>query len=639
MVTQRNVVSLVKGVDYVSITPNDILLSTGSSSFDATSFEYWSMLLNGGQLILCPETSLLDIVLLKEEIAKRNVNKMWFTAGWFNQLVDTEITLFSPLQTILVGGEKLSEQHIEKLRKTYPLIEILNGYGPTENTTFSLVYRVTESTINQPIPIGRPLNNRTALILDANNQLVPVGVSGEICLGGAGLSKGYLNQPELTAEKFVVNPFSGDKEEIIYKTGDQGRWLPDGNIEYLGRIDQQVKIRGYRIELGEIENVLLKSGLVKQGVVIAREDIPGIKRLVGYIVADGEVDKEAISKYLLEKLPEYMVPAIWVTLDSLPLTANGKINKKALPAPELGSLSKAEFIAPRNEPEAQLEKIWKELLHLERIGIHDNFFELGGDSILTIQVVSRARRLGFNLAPKDLFIHQTIARLSTAISERSTTLITGEQGVLNGPCGLLPIQQWYFETEQPQIDYYTQAILLGLDKSITSTELDTAFDWLIEHHDALRFKYYKQDNQWQQEYGNGRCKVQTDDLTNVRKDLLASTITEKSLAWQQSLDISNGDLVRVVLMQTPGWETRNRLLIIVHHLAVDGVSWRILLEDLERAVNEIKERGSVKPAPKTSSYRQWYQALEKWGQRQRIISQSVFWQTCHKKLSSIARRS
>jgi aryl carrier-like protein len=239
---------------------------------------------------------------------------------------------------------------------------------------------------------------------------------------------GYLNREELTQEKFVPDPFSEEADARMYRTGDLGRWLPDGNIEYLGRMDEQVKIRGYRIELGEIESVLQESKLVKQSVVIAHRTAQETKRLVAYVVTEGSFDKEKVQNYLSEKLPDYMIPALWVELESLPLTPNGKIDKKALPDPDASELLSNEYQAPSNETETSLAEVWKELLHVERVGVNDNFFELGGDSIITIQVVSRARRKGLELKPKDIFIHQTIKSLSSAIAERSSQAVTGEQG-------------------------------------------------------------------------------------------------------------------------------------------------------------------------------------------------------------------
>ena len=253
MVEHGNVVSLVKDVDYVSLSDDDVLLATGSFSFDATTFEFFGMLLNGGRLVLCPENTLLNPDLLKQEIINRQVTIMWLTSSWLNQLVETDITLFGTLKTILAGGEKLSEKHIEKIRQTYPVLQIINGYGPTENTTFSLTYRIDETNISSSIPIGKPLNKRSAYIFDESLGLVPIGVVGELYLGGSGLSRGYLNQPALTTERFIKNPFDTSGETRLYKTGDLARWLPNGTVEYLGRVDEQVKIRGYRIEPGEIE--------------------------------------------------------------------------------------------------------------------------------------------------------------------------------------------------------------------------------------------------------------------------------------------------------------------------------------------------------------------------------------------------
>ena len=421
MVTHANVVSLVKDVDYVSLKNTDILLSTGSFSFDATTFEYWGMLLNGGQLILCKEKTLLDNKLLKQEIVNRKVNKMWFTSSWFNQLVDADITLFEKLETVLAGGEKLSEHHIEKLRQTYPAIKIINGYGPTENTTFSLAYNIKERSIKKPIPIGRPLKHRSVFILDVNNQLVPPGVRGEIFLSGAGLSKGYLNQPELTAQKFIKNPYStGQHDVLMYKSGDLGRWLPDGNIEFLGRMDEQVKIRGYRIELGEIENVLHQCDLIIQSLVLAKDDSFGNKYLVGYATPVHQFNKEAIVSYLRAQLPEYMVPTIWVEVKQFPLTPNGKVDIEALPKATIILPYTNQYESPRNLAEATMAGIWQHLLGVAAISIHENFFDAGGHSLNAMRLVSLIKnRMGMEVSISDIFIYPTIAGLLKNFDEKS----------------------------------------------------------------------------------------------------------------------------------------------------------------------------------------------------------------------------
>lgn len=419
MVTQGNVVSLVIGVDYVDLNYKHILLSTGSPSFDATTFEYWGMLLNGGSLVLCAENRLLDSKLLKEEINSRGVNIMWFTSGWFNQLVEADITLFENLETILVGGEKLSEYHVEKVRQTFSGIKIINGYGPTENTTFSLTYSINEHEINQPIPIGRPLSNRSALILDENYQLVPVGVSGEIYLGGAGVSAGYLNRTELTKEKFLPHPYSEKPDAKIYRTGDVGRWLSNGNIEFLGRKDEQVKVRGYRIELGEIETVLEQSELVSKAVVLAKQDKEGNNCLIAYVVPKEIFHKESLLAFLKTRLPEYMVPAVLVKLKDFPLTKNGKIDRNTLPNPDVEELLSSQYVAPRNELEVKLANIWKEILLLDQVGVHDNFFEVGGHSLNAIRVAAVIRkRMDLDIFVNDIFIYPTIGSMIGNLIEK-----------------------------------------------------------------------------------------------------------------------------------------------------------------------------------------------------------------------------
>ncbi|MEJ6982612.1 amino acid adenylation domain-containing protein, partial [Pedobacter sp. P351] len=428
LVNHRNVVSLVKGVDYVKLDEEDSLLVTGSPSFDATTFEYWAMLLNGGRLILCNEEELLDSVRLKNLIRENRVTTMWFTSSWFNQLMETDRFTFEGLKTILVGGEQLSEGHIRKFRKQHATIKLINGYGPTENTTFSLTYEIGDA-VKGSIPIGRPLSNREAYVLDRYHKLLPIGVAGEICVGGAGLSRGYLHRPELTAEKFINHPFSQDGAARLYKTGDLGRWLPDGNLEYLGRMDEQVKIRGYRIEPGEIESVLVQGGFVRHAVVVTKSDGRSGKRLVGYVVAtEEEFSKEKIQSYLITKLPEYMVPTLWVELAQIPLTANGKVDRDLLPEPEVNSQIGKGHTVPETEVEEKLLKIWQELLGVERIGMHDNFFELGGHSLMAMRIVAHIEKdFSVSIPIKLLFQLTTIRDLSRYIqlhmssnSEQST---------------------------------------------------------------------------------------------------------------------------------------------------------------------------------------------------------------------------
>nr|WP_262493035.1 non-ribosomal peptide synthetase [Myroides guanonis] len=385
MVSHGNIVSLCTSCDYTALNSDTVWLSTGSIAFDATTLEFWGTLLNGGQLILADTNSLLEINSLKDLIIKHKVTTMWMTASWFHQVVEEDSSVFEPLISLLVGGDVVLFNYTNKLKELYPALQIINGYGPTENTTFSTTYSIDRVT-EKALPIGKPIKNSHVYITDSELNLVPVGVVGELCVGGSGVALGYLNQEELTLEKFINDPFK--EGERIYKTGDLARWLPDGNIEFIGRKDDQVKIRGYRIELGEIENVLSSLPGVTQCCVLAKEDANGTKSLVGYVVLEDALDKEALQEQLKLSLPEYMVPMIWVALEVMPLTNNGKLDKKSLPDPDGSELSSKEYVAPRNETEEQLAVIWQEILGIDKVGIHDNFFELGGHSLLVIKLVS-----------------------------------------------------------------------------------------------------------------------------------------------------------------------------------------------------------------------------------------------------------
>ncbi|PSL44170.1 non-ribosomal peptide synthase protein (TIGR01720 family)/amino acid adenylation domain-containing protein [Chitinophaga niastensis] len=621
LVTHHNVTSLVLGANYIMLTGEDTILSAGSLSFDATTFEYWSMLLHGGHLVLSAKDSLLDVALLKRELVDKQVTKMFFTTSWFNQLVTTDITVFENLSAILTGGEKLSEKQVAKLMTAYPHIAVSNIYGPTENTTFSLSYLINNKGLTSNTPIGYPLNNRSAFILNASQQLVPIGVAGEIYLGGDGLSRGYLNRPELTAEKFIVNPFSDQAGDRLYRTGDAGRWLPDGSIAYIGRIDDQVKIRGYRIEPGEVESVLQQCEAVSQAVVLVKADQQGHKRLIGYVVPTGDFNKEAILIYLKARLPEYMVPGAWMVLDQLPLTTNGKVDRKALPDPESVTSQINNYIAPRDAAEQLLADIWQELLGVSRVGINDNFFELGGDSIITIQVVSRARKAGYALRPRDLFMRQTIAGLTAWLSSQQEVVGSGEQGILVGSSGLLPIQQWYFEKSVPAAVPFNQSMLLSIAKRVDASTLSAAIARLLLYHDALRFIYTDNGHEQQQSYGTYEGRLEIADLRSVTIDQLTNEITKQANYYECSLDIAQGVLVRAVLLLTPESESHNRFMLVIHHLAVDGVSWRILLDDLSLLL----QNGNL-PVSKGSSYRQWYDTLLAYSQRRRLQKQAAYWQ-------------
>ena len=415
-VVHRGVVRLVREPNYVRLTSTEVFLQLAPISFDAATFEIWGCLLNGGRLVI-PPAGLLAIDDIGRLIQQYGVNILWLTAGLFHAIVDRQIAILQPLRQLLAGGDILSVPHVQRFLDTVPECQLINGYGPTENTTFTCCNLVTLPLVaGASIAIGYPISGTQVYILD--EQLQPVGgnLTGELYIGGDGLARDYLDRPDLTTAKFAIISIDG-KPERLYKTGDLGRYLPDGKIEFLGRVDNQVKIRGYRVELGEIEKVLAQHPDVGENVVLARPLETGEKQLVAYIVpqSTGGCTSSEIRRFLAQRLPEYMLPSAVVWLTELPLTANGKVDRQQLPAPsrERPQLEQA-YIAPQNELERTLTDIWANLLNLDRVGVDDNFFDLGGTSLYVLELISTIEvGMGIlNLPVVIIFQYSTVAKLA-----------------------------------------------------------------------------------------------------------------------------------------------------------------------------------------------------------------------------------
>lgn len=420
VIPHRAIVRLVRGQDYASFDPGERFLLLASPAFDASTFELWGPLLNGGTCAIFP-LRLPDLDELEAVVRREGVTCLWLTAGLFNQVVDQRPSLLGCVRHVLTGGEVLSVPHVQRALAAHPGLCLTNGYGPTESTTFACTHRIRrgEAFPGGAVPIGRPLANTRCLIVDRSGRLTPVGAPGELCLGGDGLALGYLNQPGLTDAKFVADTFSAETGGRLYRTGDLCRWLPEGTIAFCGRLDDQVKIRGFRIEPGEIESALAELPGVGQAAVVVREDKPGEKRLVAYVVGrDGStVSPGGLREKLRSKLPEYMVPSAFLALDRLPLTPNGKVDRRALPAPERAAeAASGDETIPVSPIEPVIADIWRDVLHLEQIGREDNFFDLGGHSLLAMQVASRLRAaLGVPVPLRTIFDAGTVARLAAAL--------------------------------------------------------------------------------------------------------------------------------------------------------------------------------------------------------------------------------
>ncbi|MNW26217.1 Linear gramicidin synthase subunit D [compost metagenome] len=605
-VPHRGIVRLALGMQFARFGAGEVMLQFAPISFDASTFEVWGALLNGGTLAIMPP-GLPSAEELGGKLHDYGVTTAWLTAPLFHTMVEENLAALTGLKQLWAGGDALSVPHVGKALATGSL-ELINGYGPTESTTFTCCYPMsTLPEATGSIPIGRPIPGTQVYVLNASRELSPIGVPGELYIGGDGLALGYVNLPELTAEHFVPHPLVPG--ERLYRTGDLVRYLPDGQIEFLGRLDHQVKIRGFRIEPGEIEKKLSEHPKVGQAVVVARSENSGEKRLVAYAVLQeaGSTSEKELHAYLKELLPDYMVPSVVMILDNWPLLSSGKVDRKALPAPVFAS--QEGYAAPVTEEERILADIWAQVLGVEHVGLYDNFFELGGDSILSIQIVARAAQQGLKLTPKQLFQHRTIAELATVVEKSAAP--QAEQDLVTGELPLTPVQRWFFELPLVNRDHWNQSVMLLGNEPVDAGLLRETFRHLLNRHDALRMRYIRRGDAWIQ-VNEG----ESDDVPFERFDLSAlpeaeqSTVIEETAAKLQSaLNIEEGPLVRAALFDL-GPAARARLFIVAHHLVVDGVSWRILLEDLESFYSQLADKGDVQPLPKTTSFQQWARLLE-----------------------------
>ncbi|WP_281887482.1 non-ribosomal peptide synthetase [Paenibacillus sp. YYML68] len=623
MVEHRNVVRLVMNTDYAELNEHTRILQTGAVVFDASTFEIWGALLNGGQLYLVPNETILDAVKLKQAIREYSITTMWLTAPLFNQLLVQERGLFDGLKTLLVGGDALSVPHINRALQEHPELTIVNGYGPTENTTFSTTHPIREAQTDA-VPIGRPIHNSTAYIVDAALNLLPVGAWGELLVGGDGVARGYLNRPDLTAEKFIDSPFrSGER---VYRSGDLTRWRADGTIEYKGRMDAQVKIRGYRIELGEVETALLQAAPLREAVVLVREDANGQKVLVAYYASDDSLNVRELRSALSSKLPAYMVPSYFVAVPSIPLTPNGKVDRRALPEPEGEVETGAEYAAPASPEEEALVAVWQSVLGVKRVSVLDSFFELGGDSIKSIQVSSRLFQAGYKLDMKQLFQYPTIRQLSKHVQKVGRI---AEQGEITGSVGLTPIIHWFFEQGMVEPHYFNQSVMLYRPDSFDEQALLAAMRKLAEHHDALRLIFRKGAHGEGYEAYNRAIHegelftLETFDFTGVTEELLADTVEAAANEVQSSINLEDGPLMKLGLFRCPDGD---HLLIVIHHLAVDGVSWRILFEDIAAAYEQALKGEKLQLPRKTDSFQLWAEELENYATGPAIEREKSYWQ-------------
>ncbi len=663
MVEHRSAVNHnVAAARLFGLTPDDRVLQFATISFDAAIEELFPTWYAGGTVVLRPSGGLLATHEVFELIATEHLTVLDLpTAYWHELTHELERQGAAPptLRLVIAGGDKASGERLAAWQRVAPDVRWLNTYGPTEGTIIASSFEPPQGQAwptDAEIPIGRPIANVNLHILDRHGEIVPIGVPGELHIGGAAVARGYLGRPELTAERFVPDPFAdetrgqGDKETgrgdrpiapsphlplrtRLYRTGDLARWLPDGNVEFLGRADTQVKIRGFRVEPGEIEAALQQHPAVRECAVTVRQDDGTRKRLVAYAAPlDGhELTPATLRAFLKERLPDYMAPAAYVILDALPRSPAGKVDRRNLPEPDQAEYpaqgEDGAYTPPQGEMEEILAGIWAQVLGLPKVGVHDNFFELGGDSILSIQVVARANQAGLRLTPRQLFEHPTVAGLAAVAGQGP--MVRAEQGPVTGPAPLTPIQRWFFEQRLADEHHWNQALLLAgraEGPSLDPRHLETAAAALVAHHDALRLRFRRTGDEVEQHNAgtDGPSVFARVDLAATPAAQRRAALEAEAARLQASLNLTEGPLVRVAYFDLGPGEP-GRLLIVVHHLAMDGVSWRILLEDLQAAYRQAATGAPIRLPAKTTAFQTWARRLAVYARSEAVQAELSHW--------------
>ncbi|WP_413200345.1 amino acid adenylation domain-containing protein [Nostoc piscinale] len=624
-VTHRGVVRLVKNTNYANFSADEVILQLASIAFDAATFEIWAALLNGGKLVLMPvkTPSLQEI---GTAIKQYNVTTLWLTAGLFNLIVEEQIENLKSLRQLLAGGDVLSRYHVEKVLEELPECQLINGYGPTENTTFTCCHKITVNDLQKDsIPIGRPIANTQVYILDDVLQIVPIGIPGELYIGGDGLARGYLNRPDLTAEKFIQNPFSDDSNSRLYKTGDRARWLPDGTIEFLGRIDFQVKIRGFRVELGEIEAVMAQHPSVRSVVVLAQEDRPGDKRLVAYFTQEaniGAVNSSELRHFLQQKLPNYMIPSAFILLDQLPLNANGKVDRNALPNLENLCIDiDSNFVLPRTQTEKTLANIWAEVLGFQ-VGIYQPFLEVDGHSLHATQIVSRVRDcFRVDLPVSAVLEASTIFELSQQIEsahqQADSLLSVPELPAIsdknNLPLSVYQERLWLLEQKSGLRPIYNLPIMLRLTGNLDIGSLEQAINTIIQRHESLRTTFpIVEGLPVQHIAAELKISILVQQIENYEEREIQSLVDAEA---RQTFDLTQEPPIRARLLRLT--EKDYILMITIHHIAADGWSLGIFNQELSVLYKAYTQKSPSPLAPPLWQYsdfslwhRQWFQQPE-----------------------------
>ncbi|WP_426454525.1 amino acid adenylation domain-containing protein [Paenibacillus sp. S-38] len=616
MVEHRGLVNLKSYfADTMRIGENDRVLLFASLSFDAACWEIFQSVFCGATLYVPASPTLLNYGLFTSYVTEHQVTVASLPPAYAMHLEPEQLP---SLRILLTAGASSTRELVYTWKNR---VAYYNGYGPTENSIATSIWPVpSEYEADGMISIGRPVPGHRVCITDPQGGLLPVGVPGELCVAGVGLARGYWNLPELTAEKFVTSRFSGER---MYRTGDLARWLPNGRLEHLGRIDHQVKVRGYRIEPEEIEAKLLQTEAVREAVVMAMADENGHSHLCAYYVASRELAASELRSSLRGMLPDYMIPSYLMQVAQMPLTPNGKIDRKALPDPDPSSLAATTYMSARTSIEHTLAAAWQSVLGVQTVGIHDHFFDLGGDSIKSMQVSSRLLQAGYKLEMRDLFAHPTIAEVSAYVQKTDQA---ADQGAVTGDVRLTPIQHWFFAQNFTEPHYFNQAVMLHRTTGFEEGALRQALAAIAAHHDALRLVFRQADSgyrAWGRDVHEGEMfQLETFDFCGKTTADAAKAVEERAAELQGSFNLAEGPLMKLRLFR---YTDGDHLLIVIHHLVVDGVSWRILLEDLTAAYEQAAQGEGIRLPPKTASFQSWARMLAVEAKSAAMQQERAYW--------------
>ncbi|MEM9265475.1 MAG: amino acid adenylation domain-containing protein [Cyanobacteria bacterium P01_F01_bin.13] len=629
MVEHCNVLAMLDGFEQTAPNgPQRRGTAVCSYGFDVSVWEIFSNLCFGGTVHLVPAEVVTSHNQFAQYLISHSITSAYIPPALLPTVIQSLENVKSTvtLDRILVGVEPIQQRLLQRYRRHLPQLRIVNGYGPTETTICATFYSFEKVTDPGKItPIGKAVPGYEVYLINSQGQEVPVGVKGEILIGGAGLSRGYLNRPELMAERFIDNPFGAGK---LYKTGDQARYLPDGNLEFLGRLDHQVKIRGFRVELSEVETALNLHPDIQQAVVIAQKTEQGNQTLLAYLVLSvPSLTSGEVRESLQQTIPDYMLPGAFVVLDTLPLTSNGKVDRQRLSSDEytqrkrLGTES--DYVTPQGEWEIYLATLWAKCLRVESVGIHDNFFDLGGDSITAIQIAAQATESGLSLSPQHILQHLTVSRVLAQVNGLETHRY--EQFDTEGSIPQTPVQHAFFEQNLAEPHYWNQSLLLEVSQPLDPTILDRSLQQLVQQHPVLALQFTRDESGWQQQYS----RSMPDSLLQC-VDLSSQSIADQNQAMvnaeaglQAGLDLATGKLLQATLFNL-GENRPNRLLLIIHHLVVDGVSWLTVLNDLETFYRQVQGETVSRPLP-TTSFQNWSVGLLEAVSTGGFISELDYW--------------